>query len=313
VRKLNQIESRRARSLTELGVSLAVFTPTRTGLEKQLHDATAVVRTMLADEGLHDYDQQNNLTPMSTRVILVVNGGVTMATEAKFYRTARGDRRMRFSSIRALAEAGDAVAIVSWKSALWLLNLSAGHGSELGLPADDDFQWTLTTAPLRDSSEHARAEPDVPSRVPSGEADGESVILAHGFNPNAVERKVIERRAMELALSYLIALGYEVTDVGDTASYDIHAVRNGDVLWVEVKGTVSAGAKVILTKNEVHLHREVYPHNMLIIVSRIQLDRGGPTLTASGGILSLVSPWDIERKSLTPISYLYEVPPSELG
>ncbi|PRY68380.1 uncharacterized protein DUF3883 [Glaciihabitans tibetensis] len=310
IRALTLAEAARLNNLEAVGGLVAVFSPTLTGFDKQIHDATIPVRQMLLRAGIIDYDRESHATPVLVRVVLVVDGGVTVAADAKFYRTARGDRRMRFSSLRAIANADDAIAIVSWKSVLWLFNLSAGTNGERPAGLDVDGRWARTTAPMKADGIEGGVTPDVPMRMDG--VDGESVVIAHGFNPSSAERKAIETQAMHLALNYLITLGFEVEDVGDTSSYDIHAVNGEKTLWVEVKGTTTAGSNVILTKNEVALHRDVYPHNMLIVVSKIQLVRRGYDSTASGGHLSVVSPWDIMKNSLTPISYLHEVPTGEL-
>jgi hypothetical protein len=75
---------------------------------------------------------------------------------------------------------------------------------------------------------------------------------------------------------YLAEQGYGVKDVGATQSYDLDARRAGERLYVEVKGTTTAwtdSSEIILTRNEVELHLREHPNTMLLIVSRIVLDR----------------------------------------
>lgn len=112
-------------------------------------------------------------------------------------------------------------------------------------------------------------------------------------------------------MQFLEAEGYKVKDVGAVESYDLDATRGDHHLYVEVKGTVSGGDKVILTRNEVALHRKHFPHNMLAIVSNIELDRNGSMPVATGGTLRVVSPWDIDESRLEPLSYDYKVPGEE--
>jgi hypothetical protein len=76
---------------------------------------------------------------------------------------------------------------------------------------------------------------------------------------------------------------------------------------VEVKGTTSYGEEIILTKNEVELINTKYPDTMLIVVSRIHLDRSGTPPQASGGTLRATHPWRVEQGRLTPISYRYKI------
>jgi hypothetical protein len=76
--------------------------------------------------------------------------------------------------------------------------------------------------------------------------------------------------------------------------------------YIEVKGTISLGEKVVLTKNEVLLHRQEYPNNALIVVSQIELDRNEPP-SAKGGTALFISPWKIEESDLEALGYDYKV------
>lgn len=130
-------------------------------------------------------------------------------------------------------------------------------------------------------------------------------VTSQGFRLTKAEQVAVERHAVEEATRYLAELGWEVRDVGATRSYDLHCKRSDEVLHVEVKGTTSEGATVILTRNEVALHREVYPANALIVVSQIELDRQIQPPLAKGGLLEISSPWRIDEEALVPIAYTY--------
>nr|WP_275586501.1 DUF3883 domain-containing protein [Geodermatophilus normandii] len=128
-----------------------------------------------------------------------------------------------------------------------------------------------------------------------------------GYRLNTAERLAIEQHAVRLACQYLEELQFTtIKDVGSTESYDIDARKEGQRLYVEVKGTVSAGAEVILTKAEVDLHKACYPNTALIVVHSITLARGEKPV-ASGGILTVISPWAPGDAALTPIAYRYAV------
>jgi hypothetical protein len=77
---------------------------------------------------------------------------------------------------------------------------------------------------------------------------------------------------------------------------------------VEVKGATSDGAQVVLTAGEVLHHAGAYPHNALIVVRHINLDRRATPPTCSEGRLYEARPWSISQTSLRPISYRYQVP-----
>jgi hypothetical protein len=122
------------------------------------------------------------------------------------------------------------------------------------------------------------------------------------------ERRAIELRAVEVTMEHFESgeMGYQVKDVGDRESYDVHATKAGETLKIEVKGTTSNGSEVILTRNEVDLHRKEHPANALAIVRDIKLNRiKDQPPTASGGELILRFPWPVEDDKLAPIAYRY--------
>ena len=120
-------------------------------------------------------------------------------------------------------------------------------------------------------------------------------------------KKVIEERAVEVAMNQLEKRGFtNIKDVGKNHSYDIAAKLNGVDFYIEVKGTISLGEKVVLTKNEVLLHRQEYPNNALVDVSQIDLDRSEPP-SAAGGKVLFISPWKIEDSDLEALGYDYRI------
>lgn len=137
-------------------------------------------------------------------------------------------------------------------------------------------------------------------RAASPRRSGQGMRLSHA------DRVAIEAHSVALACDYLRNEGYTVKDVGAVESYDIDATRQGERLYVEVKGTTSHGDEVVLTKNEVDLISSKNPDTMLIVVSEIHLDRRDTTPLASGGIIRAARPWLIEHERLTPISYRYK-------
>lgn len=130
-----------------------------------------------------------------------------------------------------------------------------------------------------------------------------------GQRQSAAERRAIELHAVDLASRHLESLGFKLNYVGDNSAFDIEATGPQGMIYVEVKGTTSQGTQVILTANEVKLHRKQYPKNCLIVVSGIGLGAG--TLgepVATGGSLMHHEPWLIQEESLKTISYQYQVP-----
>lgn len=128
-----------------------------------------------------------------------------------------------------------------------------------------------------------------------------------GFGLNAVERAAVERRAMEAATSWLNANGFvEIRDVHANHSCDFMATRDGIEHAVEVKGTTSGLGKVILTANEVALHRKSHPANLLIVVHNIELIEFRST--AVSGTVRVFNPFKIDESELVPLSYMCRLP-----
>lgn len=65
---------------------------------------------------------------------------------------------------------------------------------------------------------------------------------------------------------------WTVLDVSADRSYDLYCSRGADYLCVEVKGTVGAAERVILTVKEVANGRQEYPRTALAIRRHVELD-----------------------------------------
>ena len=120
-------------------------------------------------------------------------------------------------------------------------------------------------------------------------------------------KKLIEEHAVEVAITQLKKKGFtNIKDVGKNHSYDIAAKLNGIDYYIEVKGTISLGEKVVLTKNEVLLHKQEHPNNALIVVSEINLDRS-ESPSVKGGKVLFISPWKIIESDLEALGYDYRI------
>jgi len=113
-----------------------------------------------------------------------------------------------------------------------------------------------------------------------------------GFRQSSDERVAIDRHAMQRATSWLESMGWQVVDRSIDHPYDLFCQRASEKLHVEVKGTTSDGAAVLLTPNEVEFARNASPEMALLVVSQIRLsaDSDGAVI-ASGGDIELVHPW----------------------
>ncbi len=149
---------------------------------------------------------------------------------------------------------------------------------------------------------------------PSGAMDVEAVTLAsrpslEDFPPlyqqNTAARKAVEKRAMQVAVDHLREKWMVVMDVSATESFDILCRSGEEILHVEVKGTTSDGATVILTRNEVLHARSQHPRVALYVVSEIDIELSKTDFVASGGLLTRYEPWAIDDFPLLPVSFQY--------
>lgn len=132
-------------------------------------------------------------------------------------------------------------------------------------------------------------------------------LPSQGFGLSALEKKIIEKHAVKLAIEHLLSIGYtEIEDTGDFESFDIYAKGPAGELSVEVKGTTGTGNVVILTKNEVSFQKAAYPNNGLFVVSNIELIRE-EIVSARSGDIKFLSPWLINDENLKPTSFEYKV------
>jgi hypothetical protein len=125
-----------------------------------------------------------------------------------------------------------------------------------------------------------------------------------GQGLNAIERKAVELRAMEVALNYLKEHNYECKDTSATESFDVLATKGGIGIKVEIKGTTSDICdSVMMTRNEVNLHRNEKGKTGLLIVSKICLIRDEKGANATGGVLEDLLSWDIDEWNAEPIAF----------
>lgn len=195
----------------------------------------------------------------------------------------------------------------------------AGEATERG-PSSLPGTWFVKHphSQVRDTEDGA---PELPAdRASDTEADrlqaasDEVAAVEEVLNPrrrfgaklSAADRRAVEMHAVEVTMEYLRERGYETEDVGSTKSYDVHATRNGQALKIEVKGTTTDGSEVILTANEVDLHRSAHPHNALAVVRCIVLSHIEGEPVASRGELEFRQGWKIEDDDLKPIAYRYQ-------
>lgn len=176
-----------------------------------------------------------------------------------------------------------------------------------GYGATDVAQLAIDLARPSDSTTNQQTAPEVTDALTAADRSANRRGAGQGMRLSHADRTAIELHSVALASAHLTKEGYTVKDVGAVASYDLDAVRPGEHLYVEVKGTTSPGEEIILTRREVELIDAEHPHTMLIVVSGIHLDRSHTPPSASGGTIRVTHPWQIQHRHLTPVSYRYRI------
>ena len=130
------------------------------------------------------------------------------------------------------------------------------------------------------------------------------VASSQGYGLTAAERRAVELRAMTLAEKWLRDQGYKPKDTSANRPYDFEATRDGQIMFVEVKGTTSESADAIaMTHGEVALHHEEKGRTALILVTGIRLDNNSSGPVAAAGKLEALVAWDIESWELKPTAF----------
>lgn len=127
-----------------------------------------------------------------------------------------------------------------------------------------------------------------------------------GFQLDQEAKVAVEARAMNAAAEFY-GKDWDVEDVHATESFDLICRRGDELKHVEVKGTTTDGAEVILTLKEV-THARENPHTALFVLSGITVERiDDGTVTATGGEHHCYDPWRVDDGTLTPVGFRYQV------
>ena len=131
-----------------------------------------------------------------------------------------------------------------------------------------------------------------------------------GFQVTPERRREIEDFAVKRATEHFQSLGYAVKDVGRSRSYDLDCRKGTETLRVEVKGTQTDGASVILTPNEVSNAKKHM--TALFVLHSIRFRRTGSSTIPTGGTPLVLNPWKIDAHGrLQALSYIYEIQDDE--
>ena len=111
----------------DIGVSVAFLVPTPNGYEKSIMDAIGSVRTLLKDEGIHDYEHQKQgpeAKQMWESYFISADG--LIETEASLYRpiTKKGDPRIWFKNLRKYCKPCNLLSLFVFDDKIHVMNLS---------------------------------------------------------------------------------------------------------------------------------------------------------------------------------------------
>ncbi len=124
-----------------------------------------------------------------------------------------------------------------------------------------------------------------------------------GYPVNPVLREAIAERAVEAARRYYEKLGYKVSEHG--RPFDLECRKRGAVLYVEVKGTQTAGEEIFLTRNEFKFSQK-HPMELFLLHS-VHASKKARSPLVSGGKRLIIRPWKPTPAALTPLVYSYSL------
>lgn len=185
------------------------------------------------------------------------------------------------------------------------------------VPSDDQLRTDmLTMARLLKSiyrgepaqKRSGQTSPDVIAVVEAiEEAASGRKNSGQGFGLTQPQRRAVELRAMALAKEHFGSAGYEIKDTSATSSYDLEIRKEGQVHYIEVKGTTGGLGDIVLTKNEVQHHLKHHPNNGLFVVHGIQLQSHDGIPVCAGGTAHIQQPWQISDANLQALAYRYRI------
>ena len=124
-----EVERSNLASLDDLDLEYVLLSPTKTGLQKSIIDATWEHRDFLHRYGIHNYGKQQSGPEykVAVPVSLIDAAGELFETKASLYRTAsRGDARLWVSGLSEHCNGGDVIATVVSDGRIVMINVSRG-------------------------------------------------------------------------------------------------------------------------------------------------------------------------------------------
>lgn len=127
-----------------------------------------------------------------------------------------------------------------------------------------------------------------------------------GWMQDSEKRKLVEDAAQDRLTRHYQEMGWTVDDTRFGNPFDACATRGDELLYLEAKGTTTAGGSVIVTRNEVAWARGHPGECVIGILSDMEFDDDG-NLDASDGAFRVFK-WEPEEYELNPISFDWRPP-----
>jgi hypothetical protein len=149
----------------------------------------------------------------------------------------------------------------------------------------------------------------------TSDAAVEAAVMARarsqGFQVDSAVRQALEEHAMKRAEAHFLKLYSSVKRKGKP--YDLFCTKNASVLYVEVKGTQTEGAEILLTPNEVEFAKKHRGNIALFLVYNIEVSKKNGEIVTSGGATHIDLNWVIDEARLSPLGYSYSLPEEQSG
>ena len=156
-----------------------------------------------------------------------------------------------------------------------------------------------------------------PLRQPR-EKQASTSTSGYGRQTDELKKKATEMYAMTLATEFLVKQGYVVEDVSSQRNivYDLRALKDEEIIGVEVKGSTIQRIQIDLTINEVEYARQASLdsnnfRSLLFLVEGIEGEKVGADWVMSGGTTRHWWDWKPDEQALSPTAFRYTLPTSK--
>lgn len=242
------------------------------------------------------WDSQNNQHQRSPKIVQIITGAVEVVLFARIHDKVKGVTQPFLYCGRLVTKKVDNAS----NNPVHILFEALDYDPEARGVLREIYQWNPTSKGL----------PVATAISAKGQVSRRAARQGRQIDPKV--RKLVEARAMKMAAAYYEKRGYSVEDTSATQPYDLVCRAPGAEFRVEVKGTQTLGEGVIVTRNEVEAARQYGSTTHLFIVHSIEVEQTDSGYQLSGGKLRLIKDWRPADSDLSPIQFMYTVPPKSL-